>query len=331
MKKKVAILGAGAWGTAIATVLAHNGHDVILWCFECDVVNTINKVKFNDRYLPSIPLPGSITATNDLGHALTGVDIIFEATPVSFLRSILLKAKPYVPPTIPWVVLSKGIENETLMVPSAIIQDVFGLTTKVVVVAGPTFARELAKKSFSAALVASENIALRDEVFALLSNNYFLLHLSNDPIGVQIGGAVKNVVALAVGIARGAKQTENTIAYFLTAGLAELAKIMEMFGGKKETAMSLAGIGDLVLTSMGTLSKNLHIGTMIGKGMSLKEIAAQPKMILPEGVNTIKSLDELAAKKGISLPLCRGTYECIFEGKPFEVMLEHLRQANTFV
>jgi len=328
MKKKIAMLGAGAWGTAVATVLANNGHDVTLWCFECDVVDAIKKVHRNERYLPTIALNPSVTATNDLARAVADADVIFEATPIAFLRAVLLKAKPHVKPHVPWVVLSKGIENDTLMLPSSIIQDVLGLTTNVAVVAGPTFAQELAQGKFSAAVVASDHAALCNEIISLLANAHFMLQSSNDLLGVQVGGAVKNVIALAIGIARGAKQTENTIAYLVTEGLAELAKIIELFGGKKETAMSLAGLGDLVLTCMGTLSKNLRVGMMIGSGSCLHDIKAKPGIVLPEGVNTIKSLDELAGKKGIRLPLCRGAYECIFEGKPFDVMLDLVRSAH---
>lgn len=329
MRKKIAILGAGAWGTAVATVLAHNGHDVTLWCFESDVVDTIQKNRCNERYLPTITLQPSIKATNDIALVVAGADIIFEAIPIAFLRSVLLKAKPHITSHVHWVVLSKGIENETLLLPSAIIQDVLGLTTNVAVVAGPTFAQELAQGRFSAAIVAGEHVSFCNEIISLLENTYFMLQASNDPIGVQVGGAVKNVIALAIGIARGAKQTENTVAYLVTGGIRELAKIMELFGGKKETALSLAGLGDLVLTCMGTLSKNLNVGCMIGQGICLSDIRAKPGMVLPEGVNTLRSLDELAGKKGVFLPLCRGAYECVFEGKPFEVMLDLVRKAST--
>ncbi len=329
MGKKIAMLGAGAWGTAVATVLANNGHDVTLWCFERDVVDSIKRVHQNERYLPTIEINPLVTATNDLARAIADADIIFEATPIAFLRSVLLNAKPHVKPHVPWVVLSKGIENDTLLLPSSIIHDVLGFTTKVAVVAGPTFAQELAQGKFSAAVVASDNIVLCDEIISLLANTYFMLQVSNDLLGVQVGGAVKNVIALAIGIARGAKQTENTIAYLVTEGLAELAKIIELFGGKKETALSLAGLGDLVLTCMGTLSKNLRVGMMIGCGTNVHDIKAKQGMVLPEGINTIRSLDELAGKKDIKLPLCRGVYECIFEGKPFEVMLDLVKSARS--
>lgn len=325
---KVAVLGAGAWGTAWATLLANNGYAVSLWCYEPDVVAEIDATGINKRYLPSITLPSGITPTHDLAQALDGATVVFEAVPVAFLRSILVAAKPLVAPTVPWVMLSKGIEQRTLNLPLQVIADVLGAATPTAVVSGPTFAKELAQKSISAATLASTDVALTKQLIHQLNNDYMTLHLSDDPIGVQVGGAVKNVIALAVGMAHGAGYGHNTTAYLITMGLVEVGALAQVLGGKKETLYGLSGLGDLVLTCTGEQSKNLRVGTMLGSGKTFEQVR-QEVPVLPEGVNTVESVRELARKHSLPLPLCLGVHACMFQGMPFVDLVHSLEGHHT--
>ncbi len=325
---KVAVLGAGAWGTAWSTLLANNGYAVNLWCYEPDVVTEIDATGINKRYLPSIQLPSGITPTHDLACALDGATVIFEAVPVAFLRSILIAAKPHVAPTVPWVTLSKGIEQRTLSLPLQVIADVLGAAVPTAVVSGPTFAKELAQKTISAATLASADAALAKQLIHQLKNDYMTLHLSDDPIGVQVGGAVKNIIALAVGMAHGAGYGHNTTAYLITMGLVEMAAIAQVLGGKKETLYGLSGLGDLVLTCTGEQSKNLRVGTMFGTGKSFEQVR-QEVPVLPEGVNTVESVRELALKHRLPLPLCLGMHACMFQGASFPDLVHSLEDRYT--
>ncbi len=316
MTTKITVLGAGAWGTAIATLLAHNKHDVTLWCFEPEVARDINLVHINKKFLPDVQLPETIQATNNMQEALEGATWIFEAIPVLYMRSVFQQAKMSVPSDTRWVLLSKGLEQDTLMLPTQIFDDVFGKHVSKAVVGGPNFARDLVAKALTATTIASSDNKLAHGLEKILSNNYFITTISDDMIGVQVGGAIKNVLALAVGIARGNGWKENTIAYLLTQGLAEIATLSEHMGGKRETVYGLSGLGDMILTCTGTLSKNLRVGTMIGQGKTMDEIKDLVP-VLPEGINTTASLYALMVRDNIQLPVCQRTYACIFQGIAF--------------
>ncbi|MFH0898376.1 MAG: NAD(P)H-dependent glycerol-3-phosphate dehydrogenase, partial [bacterium] len=315
-----AILGAGAWGSAIASVLDVNNHHVILWCHEPEVAYEITTSKTNKMYIPTLAFSQNITATTDLYEAVTSAEWIFEALPVKFLRSIVEKAKPHVPNNAKWVILSKGIEQETLFLPSQIIEDVLKKTVPHVVLAGPNFAHELVEKLFTASFVASANHALAQEIAAIMRNTYFKPVLSDDPIGTQVAGALKNVLALISGIAYGSGYKENTVAYLLTQGLKEIAHLAHCFGGKRETAYDLPGLGDMILTCTGTLSKNLKAGRFLARNCSLEELSLNFQA-LPEGINTIQSLYQLIKQNNLDLPLCKAAYEFIFQNKPFSKFL----------
>lgn len=319
--KRVAVIGEGAWGTAVATLLARNGHDVKLWCYHTQVAKQINTDRCNKMFLGSIVLDVAVHATTNMKKALCGAEWVFEAIPVPFLRSVLDVARECFEPQQKWVVLSKGIEHTTLMLPGDIIADVLDDAVKKTVLAGPSFALDVAKKQITAVTIAAPDCELGTELQQLLANDYFRPYLTTDMVGVQVGSALKNVIALGVGMLDGAGYTDNTKAFLLTCGLHEMGILARALGGKVETVYGLSGVGDLVLTAMGTLSRNLEVGRMLGRGKRLSDIQIQS---MPEGINTAQSVGQLIEKHGLDLPICRGIYEIIEGRKTVHEMMQVL-------
>lgn len=312
-RHKVAVLGEGAWGTACAQLLADNDCDVILWSYDAAVAESMRSTLRNDRYLPGITLNSSLKITANLGEALHDRDWVFETTPVKFLRTVLMHAKPYVTDRQTWVVLSKGIEEHTLLLPTQIIADVLGTHVKVAVCAGPSFAKELAMRCITAVTVAIPDGTDESVLPELLANNYFRPYRSTDIIGVQVSAAFKNVIALGIGMLDGAGYLENTKAFLLSRSVQEMARLVVAMGGKQETVYGLSGIGDLVLTCMGSSSRNLTVGRRLGAGHTLENILNDTGYI-PEGVNTVQSIYQLMRKYEVTLPVCQGIYD-VMEGK----------------
>ncbi len=321
-KPTITILGAGAWGSAIAHLLDTNGHKINLWCHEPEVVHEITSSKTNSRYLPGVTFSDNVYATNDLEQAVKSSEIILESIPVTFLRTITERTKPFVSDKASWVILSKGIEQETLLLPSQIIEDVFEKTVPHVILGGPNFAKELADKQFTASFIAGKDTALVREISNIIKNTYFKPVASDDPLGTQIAGALKNVLALIIGIAYGSGHKENTVAYLFTQGLKEIAMLTQHLGGKKETAYDLPGLGDMVLTCTGTLSKNLKAGRLLAQNRSLEDLKLNFQA-LPEGINTIQSVYQLIQANNLDLPLCQAAYGFIFKNAPFSNFLTH--------
>jgi glycerol-3-phosphate dehydrogenase (NAD(P)+) len=318
--KQIAIVGEGAWGTAVATLLAHNGHAVTIWCYHQEVAEQITTQHRNEKFLPGIMLDPSIRATSDMKEAVCEAHWVFEAIPVKFLRSVLKETKSCFDPDQVWVVLSKGIEKETLLFPTQIIDEIFGVSVKKTIFAGPSFANDVAKKQITAVTVAAPDCDLGVELQQILANDYFRPYITTDMIGVQVGAALKNVIALGVGMLDGAGYTDNAKAFLLTRGLHEMVQLATKLGGKQETLYGLSGIGDLVLTAMGSLSKNLEVGKRLGSGQSLEKILKETGYI-PEGINTVQSVKQLMEKEKIDLPICRGIYNVIFTDTTIEQML----------
>lgn len=321
--KKVSILGAGAWGTAVASLLADNGYYVTLWCHEQSVADAIQKTRLNNQYLPGFTLSSQINATASLEEAVLGAEWIFEAVPVKFLRSILVQAKPLYHAHQKWVIMSKGIEQDTLMLPSQILDDVFDSVVQKAVFSGPSFAADLVKKQITGVTIAADSCDVGLALQQMLANNYFRPYISLDLIGVQAGGALKNIIAIGIGILKGAGYTDNAKAYLFTRGLHEMKQLTMMLGGKQETVYGLSGVGDLVLTAMGNLSRNMLLGEQLGKGRTVASIAAEWGT-LPEGINTVQSVHQLALKHSLDLPICNGLYQVIFHNKSADVFLREL-------
>jgi glycerol-3-phosphate dehydrogenase (NAD(P)+) len=320
--KHIAVIGEGAWGTAVATLLAHNGFQVRLWCHYAELVDVINTTHRNERFLPGITLDNKIKAVALFNEAISDAQWIFEAIPVKFLRNVLQQASPYMRSDQVWVVLSKGIEQDSLLFPCQIIDEVFKNKVATAVFAGPSFAMDLAHKKITAVTVATPDKTIGTSLQKIVANEYFCPCLTTDIIGVQVGAALKNVIAIGTGILDGAGYTDNTKAFLLTQGLYEMVQLAQTLGGSQETVYGLSGVGDLVLTAMGTLSRNVALGRQLGQGHNLDTFLHTSTM--PEGINTVQAVRELMRKQHISLPICNGIYEMIFNNKSVHDFLKIL-------
>lgn len=319
----ITVIGEGAWGTAVATLLAHNGHTVLLWCHDEKVKKSIETKQVNERYLPGITLSKNIVPILDLGEALKQSSWIFEAIPIKYLRSVLEAIDLHMCTNKPWVILSKGIENSTLMLPGQIIDSVLGFQTPQVVFFGPGFAHDLAHKHITAVALASTDEKLAFSLQKLLKNDYFKPAISSDSRGAQLCGALKNVIALCVGMLSGAGYGDSTKAFVITQGLHEMATLVTACGGKQETVYGLAGVGDLILTSYGKQSRNVKVGYMLGQGKPL-DLILQETGMTPEGINTLTSIHELMKKIDMRLPLLEGVYGVVFSGELLSDFLQKL-------
>jgi glycerol-3-phosphate dehydrogenase (NAD(P)+) len=320
--KTVTVLGAGAWGTALSNLLAENGQDVILWCYEQDVVKDITLTGINNNFLSGVKLDTKIRPTSDMQVAIKSSEFIFEAIPVKYMRSVLTLAKPYVTKEHKFIVTSKGIEQDTAMLPSQIVCDIFGVQTTVSALGGPNFAKDLSARDFTATVVASKDIDTANQIAQMLACSYFKPYLSDDINGVQIGGAAKNIFALTIGMAHGLGYGENTIAFLITRCFIELSILSQYFGGRQETVYGLAGFGDLFLTCSSAVSKNFKIGRLLGQGIPLNELSKK-YAAMPEGIYTIQTVKKLVDQNGLNLPVCLATYDVIFQGLSFKNILNH--------
>lgn len=325
MGKKVSILGAGSFGTSIATVLANNGYEVLLWAYEKELVESINLRNENDLHFPNIKLDKKIIATNSLEELFEYSKYIIEAIPVKFMRKILVESKSYVRDKSVFVSVSKGIEKDSLLFPTQIIKEIF--SNKVAAISGPSFAREIIDKKYTAVVLASYDTNLSLELKKIFENDYFKIELSNDLIGVQVGGALKNVISVLIGIAKSSGAGQNTIAYLMTKSLSEIAQLSAKLNGKYKTVYGISGFGDLILSAMGTLGRNLEIGKQIGQlknQNNFDSVIFFKDKVLPEGINTVQSTKQLLEKLHLDFKIFNGTYKLIFENLDFNHFLKEL-------
>ncbi len=311
---RCAVVGAGAWGTALADLLARNGHEVKLWAYEPDVVETINRKHENMRFLGGHPLSPSLEAVGDIGRAVDGAELVTLATPSHVLRRIVNSAAGSLPRGAPLVVATKGIENGTLCLMTEVAeQEVPGAT--VVALSGPSFAVEVVSGQPTAVVVASKREQAAATTQRAFSSAYFRAYTHTDVIGVELGGALKNVMAVATGIAEGLGLGFNARAALVTRGLAEMTRLGSALGAQQSTFAGLAGLGDLVLTCTGSLSRNRAVGVELGKGRKLDDVLRDRETVA-EGVVTAQSARELAAREGIEMPIVDTVNRVLFEGQP---------------
>lgn len=316
-ERKVAVLGAGAWGTALAKVLADKGDSVQMYCRRPDLVAQINEDQRNGRYLPTAELPRTLTATVDPEEALAGATMVVFVAPSHATREVAQLVARKVPTRVPIVSATKGIENGTLtFVDEILAAELPGETHHhFAFLSGPSFAKELAAGLPTGVVIASENDGVRDDVMRRFHTPYMRTYASKDVPGVECGGAIKNVIAIAAGCADGLGFGDNTRAMLITRGLAEMVKLAVARGGQAITCAGLAGMGDLVLTCCGGLSRNRTVGLELGKGRKLPDIVAGLGHVA-EGVKTTKSTYDLALKLGLDLPIVTETYRVLYENKP---------------
>jgi glycerol-3-phosphate dehydrogenase (NAD(P)+) len=316
LSEKIAVIGGGSWGTTLAGLLAGKGHDVSLWVFEEDLALRMTKSRVNDLYMPDCPLPEGLSVTSDLGTAVRGREIILTVAPSHVTRGVLSRLVPDVLDGAIFVSATKGIENDTLMTIHEVMEDVLpkGFHHRFAFLSGPSFAREVCRKMPTAVSVASRDISVAKRVQAAFSTEYFRVYTSPDVIGVELGGALKNVIAIAAGCSDGLGYGHNTRAALITRGLAEIARLGMAMGANPLTFSGLSGMGDLLLTCTGDLSRNRTVGYKLGQGMKLRDILAEMKMVA-EGVKTAKAAYELSVKYGVRMPITEQVYKLLYEDK----------------
>ena len=308
---RCAVIGAGAWGTALADLLARNGHGVLLWAYEPEVVASINVSHENARFLAGAQLDPGVVAHADLGAGCAGAELVLFATPSHVLRGIARAAAPAIDRAATVVVATKGIERESLAVMSDVLAEQLP-EHPVVALSGPSFAAEVVARQPTAVVAACVDASAAGIVQRALSGDEFRVYTHDDVIGVELGGALKNVIAVATGIAEGLGMGYNARAALITRGLAEMTRLGVRMGASPLTFAGLAGMGDLVLTCTGALSRNRSLGVEIAHGVSLDEALAQ-RHTVAEGVMTTQSARALAAREGIEMPIVSAAYRILFE------------------
>jgi glycerol-3-phosphate dehydrogenase (NAD(P)+) len=322
---RAAVIGGGSWGTALASVLGNNGHDVTIWSFEPDVARAINERHENSKYLGGVRLPERLRATEDLAQSLAGAELVLAVNPSHVTRAVMKSAVAHLPKATPIVSATKGIENESLLTMHEVLEDVLPpeLHPYLACLSGPSFAKEVGQRMPTAVVVASPWEKMAQKIQRVFSNDYFRVYTSVDVMGAELGGSLKNVCAIAAGISDGMGFGNNTRAAIMTRGLAELVRLAVRKGANPLTLSGLAGMGDLVLTCTGDLSRNRHVGLELGKGKKLSEVLAGMTQVA-EGVRTAKSVYDLAKKLEVEVPLHEAVYRILYEDLPPKAALQSL-------
>lgn len=311
---RIAVVGAGAWGTALADMLGRHGHAVCLWSLEPDVARAVNEQRENPVFLPGVTLARAVVATTDQGQALRDAELVVYVAPSQHLREVIRSGRAHLHPDAVITVASKGIEQHTLALMSELVEDELP-DHPVVALSGPSFAAEVAAHQPTAIVAASSQLPAARTVQDALSNATFRVYTHDDILGVEVAGALKNVMAVATGIVEGVGLGNNSRAALITRGLAEMTRLGVALGARASTFAGLAGIGDLVLTCTGALSRNRAVGMEIGRGKTLEEALAG-KPTVAEGVTTTKSAVALAQREGVEMPIATMVHRILFDGHP---------------
>ncbi len=310
---KIAVLGDGGWGTALGLTAYRNGHKVVVWGAFQDNVDLVNAEHTNCRFLPGVSLPEDMLFTTDMAEAVADAAVVVLASPSQYLRGTVTKLAPVLDRKNQIVVdISKGVEVGTLLRMSELCEEVLG-KTRYVVLSGPSHAEEVSRQIPTAVVAASANSADAKKVQKIFMNSYFRVYTSSDVVGVELGGALKNVFAIAAGIIDGAGMGDNSKAALMTRGIAEMARLGAKLGGQKRTFSGLSGVGDLIVTCMSRHSRNRFVGEELGKGRKLDEIIRSMNMVVAEGVKTCEGAYMLAKKSGVETPIINGIYALLYE------------------
>lgn len=314
MQSKITILGSGGMATACAVLLAeHAGETVTLWARSAERAGELARDRENRRLLPGVPIPSAVEVTHEIASAAADAQFLVAAIPTKYLRETLAAISSDVPPGVPVVSVAKGLEIGTLMRPSEIVTDVLG-PRDVVALCGPSHAEEIARRMPASVVAACTNLATAQRVQSQFSTDRFRVYTNADILGVELAGAIKNVIAIAAGICDGLGFGDNAKSALVTRGLVEMTRFGTALGAKAETFSGLAGIGDLMTTCFSRHSRNRHVGECLGRGESLERIIAEMNGVA-EGVTTTRGLLDLARKKGIDMPITAEVYAVLFEGK----------------
>jgi glycerol-3-phosphate dehydrogenase (NAD(P)+) len=321
----VCVIGAGSWGTSLANLLAVKGFHVNLWCYEQEVHDSIAEKRENKVYLPGIKLSRHITPLTDIKEAVEGKKLVVLVVPSHVMRETLERLSPYVTDDMVFVSASKGIENDTYKTMTQVVEDVLPIKNKksVCVLSGPSFAKELGELKPTVVTVASSDMNTASYVQKIFASSYFRVYTSDDVLGVEAGGAVKNVIAIASGVVDGMNLGLNARAALITRGLVEIRRLGVALGANPHTFSGLSGAGDLILTCTGSLSRNHTVGVKLGEGKKLDDILKEMRMVA-EGIKTAKSVYHLGKKLGIELPICEEIYEVLYNGEKPERSVHRL-------
>jgi glycerol-3-phosphate dehydrogenase (NAD(P)+) len=313
--KSLAIIGGGSWGTALAIVLAPNFPSVRLWVYEEDLAARMKGSRENDLYLSGFQIPTNVNIEIDLSRALRDAEVVLSVVPSHFVRPIYERMLPFLTEKMRFASATKGIEENSLLRPSEIIQAIVSrhFPPRVAALSGPTFAREVAALNPTTIVIASPDPDLNTCLQAAFSRPSFRPYTSQDPIGVEIGGSIKNVVAIGAGVLQGMGLGHNPMAALITRGLAEMTRLAVALGGKAQTLAGLAGLGDLVLTCTGELSRNRSVGIELAKGRKLEEIVGSMRMVA-EGIKTTSAAIELARRSSVEMPIAEQMYQMLHFG-----------------
>jgi len=325
----LAIIGGGSWGTALSIVLAPRFESLRLWVYEADLAERLRVTRENDVYLPELRVPEHVEIGTDLRAALDEAAIVLGVIPSRHARALYTQMLPHLAPSMIFASATKGLEGGTLLRMSDVLAEVVGprFAPRIAVLSGPTFAREVARGEPTALVVASTESETASRVQTAFSGPTFRLYTSSDPIGVEIGGALKNVIAIAAGVVQGLGLGSNTMAALITRGLAEITRLAVVMGGQPKTLAGLAGLGDLVLTCEGELSRNRRVGTELARGRALSEITSSTPMIA-EGVETCAAAVALGAKFGVDLPIIQQMHAVLHRSKAPQVAIRDLMERS---
>ena len=325
---EIAVIGAGAWGTAISIVLGRkHTHGVRLWAHEPEVCASIQSRRVNDLFLPDLAIPDTVMPTNSLETALQGVEIVVSVMPSHHTRRVFQAMLPHLRPNMLFVSATKGIENNSLLRMTEVIAELLGgsgLAPRIGAMSGPTFAKEVAKGDPTAITIASADKDLAALVQKEFSDPRFRVYTNDDVIGVELGGALKNIVAIAAGVLFGLDLGHNTVAALITRGLAEITRLVVACGGRADTMAGLAGLGDLVLTCTGGLSRNRSVGFELGRGRKLDDIISGMHGMVAEGVLTTNAAVDLAHKVGVEMPITEQMHAVLQQGKSVQDAIRDL-------
>jgi len=314
---RIAVVGGGAWGTALADLLARTGRfeSVTLWAREPEVVDSINREHVNHVFLPGAPLDPTLRANGDLAATVRGAEVIVSSAPSHVARQVMTRVSPALPRGALVVSVSKGLEPERLTTLSCVLGEVLPPNTPLAVLSGPSFAQQVYQHQPTAVVAAARDHAVAQQVQQVFSTNYFRVYSHTDVLGVELGGALKNVIALAAGILEGLGLGHNTRAALITRGLAEITRLGVALGAEPATFAGLAGMGDLILTATGPLSRNRSLGVELARGTALSHALAG-RASVAEGVNTARAAVTLGARHGVELPIAQQVAAVLFDGKP---------------